>query len=373
MLKLVLKNMKNSFKNFRKIYLLLVVSQLVSVISIFLVHGIFTSYSVQMEELDFESTSIGSNMSNENGDCYMGELKECLSGLMDKLENKLDYIFVFGASDGMMIGMHIEYHDGEFVPSETVFGNMEGRDALVNGGRYLTEEDEKNANKVIFSGELEQHHVGDMVTIAGTEFEVVGLDSAGTGNLEMPYNSCPDEVKLYGVYFNFKELPTQKNYDLIKDTFDYAFGNRYVIDEFQLQNQEAIIAYRTNMEISIAICVVSALNTCLLYGYLVKQRRKQMVVYGIVGASKGRRLIMNEIEIMLISTVTVLMGFLIFKLGLERVIKTVYESSAELYTVKNYLSIVVVYLLCILGFTVVRLSMINRDKLAEMLRRANYD
>lgn len=108
-----------------------------------------------------------------------------------------------------------------------------------------------------------------------------------------------------------------------------------------------------------------------IHCYLVKQRRKQMVVYGIIGASKGRRLAMNEIEIMLISMVTVLIGFAVFKLKLENVIITVYECSTELYTAKDYLSMIAAYLGCIFGFTVVRLYMINKDKLADMLRRAN--
>ena len=88
---LVLKNIKNSFQSFRKIYLLLIVSQFISVISIFFVYGVYTSYSVKMQVVDIDSYRIGTFFDES---CDIGTLKECLPGIMEQIGSKLDYFFV---------------------------------------------------------------------------------------------------------------------------------------------------------------------------------------------------------------------------------------------------------------------------------------
>ena len=365
-IKIVLKNIKNSFKNFRKIYSLLIVSQLVSILSIFFVYGIFTSYSDKMTELDIESYRIGASFSLSKDD-YIKELKDCLPEILEPIEQKLDFMFVAGADNGVMIDMHTEYDNGTYLLSKTVMENL-----VLEDGRKLSDEDVWQENKVIYSGRLEEDQPGKKISIAGTEFEVVGTDSNNMGDFEIPFSVCPDDVKLCYASFIFKELPTQKDYDLIKNTFDGVFGANYELEEFELQNEETVISYRTNMVISIAICVISALNTCLLYGYIVSQRRKQMAVYGIIGASQGRRLAINEVEIMLVSGITALIGFVIFKLGLENIILSIYESS-DLYTVEVYLGMIAGYVISIFVFTFILLLTMNRDKLADMLRRTYND
>ena len=363
-LTLVLKSIKNSFRNFRKIYLLLIMSQFISVISIFFVYGIYTSYSVKMQEVDIDSYQIGTMF--EEGD--LGTLRECLPEILDQIERKLERVWVSCPSDGFMISLHTEYHNGKYIQAGLIIDNS---DVLL--GRMLTDEDTINANKVIYSHFPDEHKPGDKLTIAGEEFEIIGVDEKDMETISMPYTSCPDDVGLFLVYFNFEKLPTQKDYDIIKNTFQGVFGDKVTIDEFQLKDQETIISYRTTMMISIAIGLVSALNTCLLYGYIISQRQKQMAIYGIVGASRGLRLMMNELEIMLVDIVVVLMGFGIFRYGLQDMIIEIYESSMELYSTKAYMIMMALYVVCIFVFTTVLLAVMNRDKLTDMLRRTKND
>lgn len=363
-IKIVLKNIKNSFKNFRKIYLLLVISQLVSILSIFLIYGIFGNYSAKMKELDMDSYMIGTYFEEVN----IGELKECLPEVLDQIENKVDYVFVGGYSDEIIISMYAEYNNGEYTLSKTLMESHELED-----GRIILDRDVIKGNNVLYSKRIAEDKLGDKISISGTEFEVVGIDSREVGDVEISFNACPDEVNLMCVCFNFKQLPTSNDYNEIKDTFESAFGMNFSIDEFELQSQEEIISYRTVIIISIAIGVVSALNTCLLYGYIIRQRRKQMAVYGIIGAAKGVRLAINEAEIMFINLVTVGVGFVVFHFGIEKMIMAIYESSLELYNVNSYLMLMGIYIICIFIFTLVQLMIINRDKLADMLRRTYND
>lgn len=362
---LVIKNIKNSFKNFRKIYLLLIVSQLVSIVSIFFVYGIFASYSEKMTELDMDSYIVNVSFTEST----VGELKECLPEILEQIEPKLDYLFVSsGSGNGTMVAMYTEYHDGEYVLKASVKEKN-----LIREGRTLSDEDVEKESKVLYSLCPEENKVGDIVNIAGVEFEVIGVDIENLEGYIIPFNVCPDNSKLYYLSVVFEKLPTQKDYNLIKETLEGTFGINCEIDEFDVKDEEQIISYRTNMIISIAICVISALNTCLLYGYIVSQRRKQMAVYGIIGASQGRILAINEIEIMLVSALTTFAGLAIFKLGLENVITSIYEESTALYSVQAYLIMTAGYIISIFVFTFILLHIMNRDKLVDMLRRKGND
>lgn len=363
-LELVIKNIKNSFGNFRKIYVLLIVSQLISIVSIFFVYGIYGSFSAKIQELDIESYVIMADFEESS----IGELKGCLSDIMNEIGSKVDYIFVSGASDNKMLSMYTEYYGGKYTLSEVAFINN-----VLQEGRTLTYEDAINESKVVYSQFSDEHKTGDILNIAGTEFEIVGVDKRGVDDLIIPFNSCPDLVRLSLVCFSFKELPSEKDYYAIKDVLEENFGYRLTIDEFEIMDQEEIISYRTIIIISIAIGVLSALSTCLLYGYIITQRRKQMVVCGLVGATKWMRLMINELEIMLVNIAVVIIGFVIFKFGLQEMITGIYENSVELYSTNAYLIMSLIYITCIFVFITILLHILNRETLTDMLRRTKND
>lgn len=58
MISMVLRNIQNSFINFRKIFILLIVSQIISIMSIFFVYGIYGSYAAKMQEIELNTYTI---------------------------------------------------------------------------------------------------------------------------------------------------------------------------------------------------------------------------------------------------------------------------------------------------------------------------
>lgn len=52
------------------------------------------------------------------------------------------------------------------------------------------------------------------------------------------------------------------------------FSN-YTMDEFDIKNNDELTSYRTIIAISVSIGIISALNTCLMYGYIVSQRKNK--------------------------------------------------------------------------------------------------
>ena len=150
------------------------------------------------------------------------------------------------------------------------------------------------------------------------------------------------------------------------------FSN-YTMDEFDIKNNDELTSYRTIIAISVSIGIISALNTCLMYGYIVSQRKKQMVVYGIIGATGIRRFAISESEMLVFSVTTSLVGVALFRTIFQSIVLKVYDNSSEIYTVKMYVFMTILYIMCILIFTSVLLTVMNRDKLADMLRRTEND
>ena len=363
-IRLIKNNIFNAFTSFRKVTFLLVISQLASIISIFFLYGIYGSYSAKMQELDIDSYFIHTYYEKGN----IGELKACLPDILKEINHKLDYMFISGVSDEMMISMYTQYEEGKYLMAKS----LKGADTVLEG-RGLTDEDAINESKVVYSMTADGVAVGELITISGVEYEIVGIDKKALHGVQMPFSSCHDEVELFILSFGFKKLPTQSDYILIKDTLSQAFPEGFSIDEFQIKDKEEIISYRTIIIIAISIGIVSALNTCLIYRYIIEQRRKQMAVYGVAGATKGQNLIINEVEIMAVSGTTTLIGFAIFKFGLEKMFDIIYENSVKLYSPVAYLVMILIYMSCIFVFTILLLYIINRDKLVDMLRRARND
>ena len=161
-------------------------------------------------------------------------------------------------------------------------------------------------------------------------------------------------------------------YNAIKKMVTGNFSN-YTMDEFDIKNNDELTSYRTIIAISVSIGIISALNTCLMYGYIISQRRKQMVVYGIIGAARIRRFAISESEMLVFSVTTSLVGVVLFRTIFQSIVLKVYDNSSEIYTVKMYVFMTILYIMCILIFTSVLLAVMNRDKLADMLRRTEND
>lgn len=382
-IKLALKNMKNSFFEDRKVYLLMLTSQLVAVVSIFFLYGIFSSYSAKMQELDYESYSIHASFSMSK----FGTFKECLPQILTPMENRLDYVVVLGSWNEIMISIYTSYDNGEFHSADTIEKNIQMEHAVAEG-RYLSEEDEALEKTVLYSlrksessdgdgGEIFEESmdkVGDRISIGGIEYEVIGVDSRIiSGGVTLPFTSCSDDVNINYVSLLFRELPTQQDYLVFKNGLEDAFGEDVSVDEFALKDEEELISIRSIIVISVTVGVVSALNLCLLYGYIIGRRRKQMAIYGILGASDSICLAIQEMEILLVSIGTAVVSLLIFRVGLQEFLSSIYTVGVSIYGIKAYLVMLSIYLACIFVITWIMLIFTDNEKLSDRIRRTQND
>lgn len=363
-LTLSLKNIKHSFVEFKNIYPLMIISQLVATIGLLLMYGIFSCYHNKVQELDVDSYEISATVESAT----VGQIRECMPDILGPMQERLDYVFMV-CFDTVPLSVHFEYCNDEFQLCRNVVKNCNVKD-----GRCLNEEDVRQKNKVVYSYTGKENEVGNNVLISGEKFEVVGLDSVNAGDYLIPITSCPESVSCYYITLYFNKLPTYQDYVLFKETIEEVLGKENVnIDEFQVRNEDELISMRSIMMLAIVVGIISALNTCLLYGYVLGNRRKLTTIYGIVGADKKKRFMIGETEIAIVTIMVSLFSFAIFKLLIVKMASRVYENFENFYNVKTYAVMLLLYNACTLIATSVLTLALNRKRLSDTLRRVSND
>ena len=360
MIRLALKNLKNSFWGNRSIYMLLLASQMVGVMIIFFVYGIYTAYSASMQEIDVDSMQLYAEFFSDE-ECPLDEFRGIVPRLYEPFEKAVDYTFL-GLSDSEgMLTTYWEYRQGDYHVASSLIDNKK----IEEGGRYIYDSEYVKGERVVFGGDKE---VGDSVYINGVEFKVIGKNENLNHVLEVPVSCAPGDTDLFVLYINFNRLPKYSEYEHFRNTLKEVYGERVSICEFNVKDAEELISIRSIIAISVAIGVLVALDTVLIYSYIISRRRKQMAISSIVGARGWQRFAINEIEIMFVSLVVAIISYFIYRFGLEEAVVKISEASVKLYSNKVYGMLIGFYLVSVFVITFIAILINSRKNLVKMLR-----
>ena len=365
MLSLVIKNIKNSILGYRSIYIILIVTQLITAVMLFFVYGVFGSFNAELKEYEVTEVRIAASFVE---DAKMYQLKRCLPGVLEDVQNRIEFVGIIGGDDNTSVSIRDTYKNGNYRFADFIL-EME----KLLEGRWITEEEATAGDKVAvlpYNGS-----VGDMVVIAGESFEVIGVtnNKSSAENSEklqvyVSFMSAPDNLNIGSCVIQFKQLPTQEEYDLFKDTLTAEFGDKVYFPEFEIKDEEEIVSIKTIIAMSFLIGIIAALDTALLYGYIMKRRKKQMAVYGIVGIKHFQKVLINELEIMIISVITTTIGFVLFKFVLEDIVNMIYENAYSVYTTKAYVMMMVIYIFSVIFVTSIISSRNSGKKILDIRR-----
>lgn len=359
---LVLQNIKSSFKAYRGIYTLLILAQLVAVIILFLVYGIIVSYDVAKEEQKMETLHIDAMFIEKVPTI---ELVEILPSILDEIGEGFDFVFTGARYKDTDIGLtfHEEYFDGKFNLSKTVF--YEGK---LKEGRYITEEEMNNGSRVMLGANVGE--VGDTYIIGDEKYEIVGVLNGFFDEKEIfiPLSSCDEGFTTGHIGLIYKRYPTKSDYDTFVSVLKSHYGDNVEFSEFEPMNVDDIVVYNSIIALAFAIGVIAALDTILVYNYLMKKRKKQMAVFSIEGATRMQQVLINEIEVVIITVITAVLGVVIFRVAIENVLIEVYEISISIFSPKVYGIMLLAYVGCIIAGTLI-ITVINTRKKAIEIRR----
>ena len=358
------KNIQKQFKN--SMLYIIIFSQIIAVMMLYFVYGLFSSYRAAKQELTIDSYTIEASFKEETGTEF-SELEKCFGEILDTVQKRLDYFYIMGRCDGIMINIHNEYHKGTFGLAGTISKNMEIKD-----GRFFDEEEITNAQKVVIGNRIGE--VGEKVRLGEENYQIIGTQKYSVENetpiAEVSYTVCPAQTELVTVILNFRDLPRQSDYLAFREGLIGVFGDRVIVDEFAVMDEEQLVSFNSIMIFSVAIGIAIALDTSLLYAYIIHKRKKQMAVFALNGATRRQLFLINEMEISLISVLTMAAGFCIFKWLAEKRVKLIFDNVTEVFTGSVYAKLSGIYFGCMLAVTSVAVFWYSDPNIMKMIRKS---
>lgn len=362
MLHIIFKNIIRQLKSNIIIYIV-IFSQVTAIMSIYLVYGIFSNYKEAKQELTIESYTISAGFDGVR----MGEVKKCLPEVLKSIEDRLDYFYIMGSCDRIMVNIHNEYSKGAFSFSKTIKDNMK-----IDQGRLMSDEEINQSANVVAGENIGE--LGEEISLFGEKYSVIGIVKRPFEEksefLEVAFTACPDDVIVYTIILNFKRLPRQSDYLVFKDTLGDVFGDHVQVDDFAVKDEEELISLNSFMIFAAVVGIGIALDTGFLYAYIIHKRKKQAAVLALNGAVKRQLFIINETEIFIVSSFNMIAGFLIFRLLMENYLRNLYHNVTETFSMSVYCKLSVVYMICVMVVTSVITLICSDDNIIKMLRRA---
>ena len=362
MLSLVIKNIKNSIKGYRSIYIILIISQIISIMMALFSYGVYGNFQMEKETFAFNTHVITAFAVD---DVYAYEVKDVMREFLEESEDKLDYFNMWGKYEDYSVVASNTYEKGEFYFKD-IF-----KDYKMYDGRYPTEIEISEGYKVAYT--VNMGAPGEYIDIAGEKYLITGVLHTDTEEkfVYVSAKAFPDEMPLQCINLVFEKLPTVKDYNCFGTALTNALGNRITINEMEIKDEEYIIAMDSIITISVIIGIVAALDTALLYGYIMNKRRRQMMIMGITGAKRIHRIIINEAEIVLITLATTITGVLLFSNIFEKLINNIYKNSAEIFHAGSYAIVAMIYVVSVVIITLIVTVLDSRKGFLQVRRGEN--
>lgn len=347
---IIIKNIRKSFKAYGSIYSLLIIAQFLAVIILFSVYGIITGYELKKDEMVTKASYVSAVFIEP---VSVSSLKDAYTEILPEMEERMDYAFLYVLSNesDIEITCIMEYNNNKFCMPVDDFEI----DRLIDG-RYPNEIEMNDGSKVGFAyfnpddpNFNYEFIVGDSINLYDEEYEILGVvEAVSKPRVTIPICSCTEDMKTAHTTVAFDGYILKTDYDLFKEVMSERYGNNVSISDFEQVNISDIIAYDSMIILAIAVGMIAALDTSLVYNFVMKKRKKQMAIMGLEGATRFKKIILCELELLLITFVVTFVGFGIFRLFLEKVIIDIYDIRVSIYSAQIYTILLLIYIGCVI-------------------------
>lgn len=246
--------------------------------------------------------------------------------ILPVIECKLDYFFIFGFDNGIAIESETDYKKGKYIVDE---GYKEYVDTLISEGRYFNDDETTKGENVAIIGAAIESKDG-IVNIAGTDFNVIGqfYDAA---------------VKYVGDVFTIPE------FDGVNNSSDKR-------------------VYRDIIFVAILFIVLSVINYCIMYEYILQMRKDKLAIYRICGCRRKKAFLIYMSEILGESLILLVIGVAVFKTLVLPKLSGIFEYITYFFETETYIKISLIYVCTmIIAYGVLVLRFI-KDTPVEMIK-----
>lgn len=187
---MVLQNWVSFLKKQKGLFAILMVSQIVSLVCILFVFGVFQN---NLYELSANVDTKFLNASFRKSTVTREQLTKVIKTLTDDYDFSIDYIYIDASVKGsdMSYQDRVQYKDGVFSYSDRVLENVKGS----LDGEMAQPVHYKKAEKVVVISPNIKKDIGQTIALDGENYQIIGINNVnGDGEMEMPYLSFPKRL-----------------------------------------------------------------------------------------------------------------------------------------------------------------------------------
>ncbi len=365
-IKLIFLNIGNFLKNKPVLFVFIIISQIICIISAFTVAGMMDavtqppdaeddrSYWEKSFQVDFTNYNIDEEKwlatifdKNSGKMIYRGTDKNIYSkyedeqnyiGYLDNLPVNLDelpkYKYVKEKIDRILkaIGSHyLSMHMTGFTPKENFF-----RYFSISGDEKQYYPD-LNKNGISFSINEQFTFAdigikeGDILKLGDTEYKInkISYNEHGNSGTEfyMLSEDADDDFTVGFLTIQVDDTLTGDELGIISDMIQKEFQG--LTTNFEEPKPKPLMEKQFNNMIyvvSFILMAVMMLNLSRLYTYILAKRKNTLCICSLCGGTKAKIFAILLTEIMLILIFSYIIGFLIFRFGIMQMIGTIYPT-----------------------------------------------
>lgn len=351
--KLFILNIKRFFKNNRMMVLILLFSQIISVVVSLMAYGMIMNTKRETESAGYSERFLDASAYT---DVYMPmkEVKDSLYKLLNQYGNKVRSVVLDGydKEEKTIIWMHFTYRNNNIVMDDEWKNSI--LDTQPNRiGRFYTDDEFYSGKKVLITNggydDIKKCYIN------GTEYEVVGhfYEEGYSGNsdykvVEMPFFSADDDLPICGVGIQLATLPTVSEYNVFAEEMVRLYDNQvnvYMPEKFSNDTKDM---YKTYLVIAAIILGMSIINIGIVYGYILRTRNKYNAILSLCGGRKYQIVIINLLEIITICIVSYGLAVLLFNNVITPYVKDIFVYFTDIFDRYLYEDFLAIYLLTVI-------------------------
>lgn len=357
---MIIRNWIEFMKKHTALFIILLISQIFSLVCIFFVFGVFQN---NLYELVDNSDTKSLEASLEKSDIDADKINHIFRTMVEE-GISFDYCYVGATSrDGKIEYLdRAQFKDGKYGYSETVFESMK----YGMTGLYYGNEDYINKNKVVVTNPEIEEGIGGSLTLDGETYQIVGVNTINdAGELEIPFTSFPKNCVWDRLSFGLSQLPTREEYETFHDLLT-SYGCE--TNEFYVANNQDLRQEYSMLVVSAVLALLAGGNMYMIYSYIFRKRRKKISVFILCGCSKKQARFLFFSEIVCNMICVVIVATAVFRILLYPVMLSWFRYAARLYGIKEYSVIISIFLFVTLFLGYLLSYSITRKSVLEFRR-----
>lgn len=273
---------------------------------------------------DYHGETVTVEMIRKFGELLGGDIRDDIRAVY-ACANYYNYEFIFVFS----------FDEDGFTISKEYLENSQG---FVKSGRFFSEEEYKNGNKVALVYDYENINRGQNpisremiysdthIKIGNELYEIIGCHDSLLDIPLIPISSLPDETQMgKAIQIDFYSNVDYYTYNKICEAATIAFGDLVTVEPVKLPDLDVIRLYNTIIIITVIIALVAAINFAILYRYILKKRKKQISYMRLCGMRYSMTIMIFLGEGLWITAPTYILTTLIFINKILPIMSDIYQ------------------------------------------------